>query len=454
MRTRELSCACVAFLVLAACVKVPVQAGDAAPAPAAAVKLIVAKKEALTPELSSFGSISYRSKADIATTVDGTVKKLAAEEGDHVKVGQVLAQLENIQLTIRCSQADSQLASAQAAVELARAQLWAGQQQVEARLLSLRKTQLDIDRKKREVEELGATLVNREQLFKVDGISEEQLASLKLQFQSAQTDYNGLLTDYAITSIGLRDQDIRLMGLAVPDAETERVAILVRINTQTLQAQLDSALASLQMARSDLQAARALVDELTVRSPVTGIIGVRQVGVGERLRAADKLFTIIDDAQVYAVFQVSENNAMKLSEGMSVQVEVPAQRDRIYRSTISIISPLLDPQSGNLTIRALVSNKDGALKPGLFVRVKVKTGDTRQSILLPTSAFASRNGVEGAVFLVRGGRSFRQAVVIRPETEGQSQGKVELANGVNAGDRIVDEPSPVLQDGVEVHALE
>ncbi len=454
MRIRKLSWAGITLLLLAACARDPGKAVDPAPAPLASVKTIVAKKEALTPELASFGSISYRSKADIATTVDGTVKKLAVDEGDHVRADQVLAQLDNIQLAIRKGQAESQIASAAAAVELARAQLWAGRQQVEARLLSLRKTQLEIDRKKREAEELASTLENREQLFKVDGISQEQLQALRLQYQSAQTDYEALLTDYSINSIGLRDQDIRSAGEAVPAAEPERVALLVKINTQTLQAQLDSALAALQVAKSDLQAARALVDELTIRSPVAGIVGVRQAGVGERLRASDKLFTIIDDARVYAVFLVAENKAMRLSEGMPVQVEVPAQGDRVYRSAISIISPLLDPQSGNVTVRALLLNQDGALKPGLFIRVKVRTGDTRQSILLPASAFASRNGTEGAVFLVRGGRSFRQAVVIRPETEGQAAGKVEVASGITVGDRVVDEPSPVLQDGGEVHAAD
>ncbi len=454
MRAREISFACVALLLLSSCARSPGSSSVSGPAPAVSVKLIVAKKEAVAPELGSFGSISYRSKADIATTVDGTVKKLAADEGDHVKAGQLLAQLENIQLTIRNSQAESQLASAQAAVELARAQLWAGQQQVEARLLSLRKTQLEIDRKKREADELGTTLENRERLFKVDGISEEQLQSLRLQYQSARTDCEGLLTDYLINSIGLRDQDIRSAGFVVPGVEADRVTLLVRINTQTLQAQLDSTLAGLQVARSDLQAARALVEELTIRSPIAGIVGARQVGVGERLRAADKLFTLIDDAQVYAVFLVAENKAMRLSEGMPVEVEVPAQGDRIYKAAISIISPLLDPQSGNLTIRALLPNRDGALKPGLFVRVKVRTGSTRQSILLPSSAFVSRSGSEGVVFLVRVGRCFRQPVAIHPENEGQASGKIEVASGVAVGDHVVDEPSPVLQEGGEVHALD
>lgn len=453
MTALEMSCAILILVMLAACGKSP-GATAAPPAAAVSVKVIVAKKEPLTPEVSSFGSISYRSKADIATTVDGTVKTLAVDEGDHVKAGQLLAELENIQLAIRKSQAESQLQSARAAVELAKAQLWEGNQQVEARLLSLKKTQLEIDQKKRESDDLRSTLASRERLYTVDGISEEQLQSLRLQSQSAQTSYEGLLTDYAMNSIGLRDQDVLAAGFPVPGTETDRIPLLTKINTQTLQAQLDSALASLQIADSDLQAAKAMLDELTVLSPVAGIIGVRQCGVGERLRTGDKLYTIIDDAQVYAVFVVPESKGMGLNEGMPVRVEVPALGNRLYRSTISIVSPLLDPQSGNLTIRALLSNRDGSLKPGLFIRVRVQTGETRQTILLPRSALVGRNGTEGSVYLVRAGRSFRQQIVLSQETEGQAAGKLEVQTGIAAGDHVVDEPSPVLQDGGDVHAIE
>jgi RND family efflux transporter MFP subunit len=445
-------CAVLALCALVSCTKEEGRVAGQATAPPVTTKVLVAKKEPLTPELRSFGSISYRSKADIATTVDGTVQSLAVEEGDHVGAGQLLARLENVQLAIRRSQAESQVLAAKAAVELARARLWEGKQQVEARLLSLKKTQLSLEQKKRERDDLRVTLDNREKLFRVDGISEEQLQSLRLQYASAETACEALLTDLAINSIGLRDQDMRAAGMAVPAGETERVALLASINTQTLQAQLDSAQAGLQTAVSDLQAARALAEELSITSPVAGIIGVRHSGVGERLRTGDKLFTIIDDAQVYAVFLVAENRSVGLSEGMPVQVEVPALGNRLLRSTITIVSPLLDPQSGNLTVRALLPNEGGGLKPGLFIRVKVRTGDTRQALLLPSTAIVGRNGRDGSVYIVRDGRCFRRAVVLGLDSEGQVPGKLEVESGIVAGDLVVDEPSPVLQDGGEVNA--
>jgi RND family efflux transporter MFP subunit len=441
----------LSLVVLAACGKPAATATATDPVTAVPVTLITARREALVPEVASFGSISYRSKADIATTVDGTVKRLARDEGDHVKTGDALAELENVQLTIRKSQAESQLRSARAAVELARAQLWEGRQGVEARLLSLEKTRLEIEQKKRETDDLRDTLASREQLLAVDGISTEQLQSLRLQYQSARTSYEGLLTDRAVALIGLRDQDIRTAGHAVPVAEEERVALLTAINTQTLQAQLEAAQANLQTALSDLQAADALLEEMTVRSPVDGIIGARLCGVGERKREGDALFTIIDDARVYAVFTVAENRGVGLSAGMPVQVEVPSLGNRVYRSTISIVSPVLDPQSGNLTLRAILPNRDGSLRPGLFIRVRVQSGEARQAFLLPKSALVARNGAEASVYLVRGGRSFKRGVTLGIDGEGESAGKLEVRAGIAEGDQVVDEPSPVLRDGGDVN---
>ena len=77
------------------------------------------------------------------------------DEGQRVQQGELLATLHNVQLAIGKDQAESQLEAARAAAALSRAQLWEGRQQVEARILSLSKTQLQITQKKREAEGLA-----------------------------------------------------------------------------------------------------------------------------------------------------------------------------------------------------------------------------------------------------------------------------------------------------------
>lgn len=448
MPVRSLVLAVLSALLLWSCSKASDPNPPAGAAPPLGVSVVRVKRVELTPQLSSFGSISYRSKADISTTVNGTVQKIDVHEGNAVHVGEKLALLKNVQLTIREAQAKSQLQAAKASVELAKAQLVDGKRQVEAKILSLKKTQLDIAEKKLEADDLAKTLSNRKKLLKVNGVSKEQITQLKLQYASAETSYEDLLNEYAVDRIGLRNRDIVSAGYAVPSSAAQRTAILIRINTETLQAQLDSAVASVQTAESNLAAAKADVAQLTIDSPVSGIVGARLASVGEQLQAGGKLFTIMDDAQVYAVFPVPENSAMALAEGMPVSVTVPAL-SRTYHTRISLVSPLLDPQSGNLTVRALISNPSGRLKPGLFVRVIVQTGAPRRVILLSPTDFVSKNGGKGLVFTVRDGRVFKRSVDIRQNAT--SSGRVEVLRGLKEDDRVVVNPSPVLQDGEGVN---
>ncbi len=419
--------------------------------PPTGVRVVAVRAQQLAPEIESFGTISYRSKAAISATVEGTAVALAVDEGDRVRPGQLLAQLENVQLTIAKSQAESQLRSAEATLELAKARLADGGREIEARLLSLKRTRLELEQRRREAEEAALTLDGREKLFKIDGISEEQLRSLRLQAQSAQTAYEGLRSQYAAESIGLRDEDLRAAGLTVPSDDEQRMTLLAEINLRTLKAQLDAATAGLEAARSDLQAASLLLESLTIRSPVSGVVGVRQAGIGERVRAADQLFTIIEDAQVYAVFSVAEKQAPRLSCGMPVEVTVPALGNRRFPTSVSMISPLLDPISGNLTVRALIRNEDGSLRPGLFIRARVRTGESRRVIPVPESALVRREGREAAVFVVRDGRAFKRTIVLEPELGGESAGRLAAVGGIEEGERIVDEPPPELKEGGEVY---
>ncbi len=84
----------------------------------ASVNVYKVSYEEITLDLTSFGSISFRSKADVSSTVDGTLVSLNVEEGDTVRKGDTLAVMSNIQLQIREDQAESALMSARAAPEL------------------------------------------------------------------------------------------------------------------------------------------------------------------------------------------------------------------------------------------------------------------------------------------------------------------------------------------------
>lgn len=400
----------------------------------------------ITPEIDSFGSISFRSKADVTSTVDGTISKIFVEEGDSVIKDQTLATLSNIQLEIRKQQALSALESAKAAYQLSETKLREGKMQIEARLLTIEKLEIQLEQKKKEQAQLIKTLENKKELFKVGGISEEELNSLELNYSASETTIISLEKDIIIQKVGFRDKDIIINGYSIPNSKEERTEILKDINTKTLFAELNVAKSRVDTANTELKSAQALIDELTLKAPITGIIGAKYLELGERAKADTKVFTIFDSNEVDISFPVPESKGILLTRGLTVNAIVDSLNNKEFKAKIRQVSPMVDPKSGNITIKADMPNSKGLFKPGMFTRVNVKYGETRKAILIPETAIAQKQNNTGTIFLVVNSRVFKKEVDLGEE----SNGLIEVIEGLKKGDNVIDSPSPLLREGEQV----
>jgi RND family efflux transporter MFP subunit len=410
------------------------------------VTLAHLKAQVVSQELSSFGTLSFRKKTDVTTIVDGTLTDLPVTEGAQVEQNQLLARLKNIQLEMRRAQAEAAVSSARAAVELTQGRLWEGELAVEARILAIQKAEIEIAHKRFELEELARTLKNKDQLFQVGGATEEAMTALRLDYEAAKTSLELLEKDLAIKRIGLRAEDILSRGLAVPKEEAERRRVLTRINTQTLSAELDAALARLESAGTELRSAEQLMAELEIRSPIRGIVGAKYVESGEHVAANTKAFTIINTADVYAVFPLPEAEALRVSEGTAVEAAVEAVSSKPFTGKVELISPVIDPQAGTVTIKALLQNPSRKLMPGMFVRVRLVYGTPKRSVLLPVSCIVQKKGNKAMVFTVVNNRAFLKEVSLGREMEGS----YAVEAGLRSGEAVIVSPSPILKEGEEV----
>ncbi|MEW5814662.1 MAG: efflux RND transporter periplasmic adaptor subunit [Spirochaetota bacterium] len=410
------------------------------------VTAVAAEEKDMAAEIESFGSISFLKKADVSSAVEGIIKSMDGREGDPVRKGQNLTIIENIQLDIRKKQAESSVKRAETALELARTKYHEGKLQVDARLISIEKLAMELDQKKRELAELSKAIEKKEELFKVDGISEEALNSLRLSYLASETNYKTMLKDMEIRKIGLRDEDIIARGLKLPSSGEEKRNLFIQINTATLAAEVDAAQANLVSAWNELESADQLLNELTLSSPMAGIIGAKYKEEGERVSQGDKVYTIFDTSKVLAVFTVQENQALLISEGMEVQVKIDALGEKTLPAKVHLVSPVIDPQSGNMIVKAMLKNLDDTLRPGMFLRARVIYGTPKKTIVLPVSCLAEKKGSKAKIFKIINGRAFQKEIRLGTENEG----KVEAVSGVSKGDIIIDAPSPVLREGEEV----
>jgi len=414
------------------------------------VKTITASKQEITPEIRSFGTVSHFRKVDVSVITDGIIKAMNVEEGDQVYLGQMIAQIRNIQLEIQKKRTLSQINQAQSALDLSNAKLREARLNAEARFISLAIGELDIEQKKINLDDLERALKNKEQVYDVGGLTDEAMHSLRMNFEAEKNKFEMAKKNLEMQKIGMRDTDIINQGYKLPASEQERIRILTILNTQTLAAEVKVAEASLTSARTELEAVNQLLNESVIRAPVTGIIGMRYLESGERIQADAKLFTIMDIARVFAVFPIEESDTTLLTEGMKVEVIVDAFKDQTFEAKIHLISPLIDPQTGNVTVKAIMDNPGLKLKPGMFLRARVISGEPRQSIIIPKTCLTNKKGKDAEVFTVSQGRIFLKKVVIGVEKEDM----VEIVRGINEGESVVASPSPILKEGQEVEMEE
>jgi RND family efflux transporter MFP subunit len=191
-----------------------------------------------------------------------------------------------------------------------------------------------------------------------------------------------------------------------------RAQLLLRARAMS-EEEVDTRSADRRQAQEAVQAARALVEvaqlnvEFTqVRAPISGRIGRNFVSVGNLINGgaaqSTVLTTIVSLDPIYCYFEADERSYLqgvrllsagepaRAREGRNVvQVALTNETGFPHQGTIDFVDNRLDPNTGTITVRAVVPNPDLTLTPGLFARVRVPASDTYRALLLPPEAVGS-----------------------------------------------------------------
>lgn len=413
------------------------------------VRTTIAVKEPNFPEYQSFGTIVFFNKADVLPTTEGIIEEILAEEGQAVEVSQVLAQLDQRRLLIRKEEAEAEIKSRRAQLELAQEKVREGSKAIEARLISIRNAEAELEQRKVEYSNIKNTYENKQKLFEVQGVSREELEGMKTQYLSAKTRLAQTEGALEIQRIGFRDSDILSAGFSVPSDPDQREQILSKINTSMLDAEKEVADAELNAALSSLRAIELLLSETTIRAPISGIVGARYLDVGERASPEKQLFTIFNTEKLYVQIEVSEKNLPEIHVGQRASVFLADGGSPALEGTVKLISPYVDPDTRTARVKIQIENKKGRLTPGLFVRVKIITGKSAARILLPEDAVQTDQEGRLCVYLIRNGRLF-----MKPIQAGAKQEKrILVLSGIEEGDQVVRQVSGSFRDGMEVEVV-
>lgn len=247
-------------------------------------------------------------------------------------------------------------------------------------------------------------------------------------------------------------------------AAAESAAKLARINLErmqdlqqkgvTSQAELDQMRATAEQAEARLGEIRATIERKRIRAPFAGVLGLRQVNLGQYLNGGDPVVSLQALDPIYVDFAVPQQEVSRLAVGHPVTATLEGVTETISAGTVTAIDSVVDAATRNVRVRATFTNAGERLRPGMFVEARVALGAGRRSVTLPTSAvnYAPYGDSVYVVEEMQGpsGQSYlgvRQQVVKLGASRGD---QVAVLSGVAAGEQVVTSGVFKLRPGAAV----
>lgn len=177
-----------------------------------------------------------------------------------------------------------------------------------------------------------------------------------------------------------------------------------------------------------------------IKAPRGGTIISRQANPGQQIDNSTVLFTISDLSSVWMVAQVFEQNVAAMRIGLPVTVTLDSYPHEVFVGKLDYIGPKIDVDTRTLPVRASVANTKHLLKPQMFARMTLKTGDA-EVLAVPNEA-VQRTGDLDIVYIQVGPSEFEERRVKTGDTLG---GYTQILSGIKPGERVVAKGSLQIQ---------
>jgi HlyD family secretion protein len=356
------------------------------PAPAVRVPAVVIKPQDALETLLATGRIVGEKTIPLSFPLPGRLAGVLVDNGDRVKVGQLLIQLENARET-------NALAQARTALDVAK--------------LTLERTRtIDLVDARERVRQAEATAAYAEANFRRQSGLIAQNAVTAFQFEQAKKD-----RDLAASALEAARNQLR----SVAESQTPLAALRV-----------DQAAADLRRAETDFA-------ETFLRAPFDGRVVERFADKGEFVQAGQRAVTFIPDTpRTYAEIQADEVNAGKFAVGQRAVLSSPAFPGKTYPASVERIGAIVDVQRGTFAVRLVTDKLEPELLPESSISGQIVIGEVK-GVLLLEQRFLVRESGRATVFIAAGGKA-RPVEVTAADL---GNGYFGIASGVSAGTAIL-----------------
>jgi multidrug efflux pump subunit AcrA (membrane-fusion protein) len=375
--------------------------------PVVSVQTMAAQRAAISQSVSTEAVVFPLEQATVAPKITSTVKKFFVQRGSRVKKGQLLAELENADLsaTAEASKGDYDLAEANYAMTV------------------------------------GAGLPQQIQKAELDA------ASARAAFEAQQKIYESRKDLLRQGAIPRRDLEAAEVALAQARSQNEQaqkqLGDLQRLGKEQ---ELKSARGSKESAEGKYHNAAALLSYSLIKSPIDGVVTDRPLYEGDLATANQPILTVMNLSRLIGKAHIPQAEAAQLKVGNPAEITI-AGVDEPVKGRVSLVSPALDPGSTTVEVWIEARKPDPALRPGMTVAVSMTAKTTTDAIVVPAGAvFRSEEAGDYVLVAESDGKAHQKKVQVGIRNKDYAQ----IVSGINAGDPVITKGGYGLPDGTQV----
>lgn len=350
-------------------------------------------------------------QANVTSKISSPVRRLLVNRGDHVRAGQLVAELESRDLAASAEESKHQIDQAQAALQTTtNATVPEDRTKAEADVETARQT-LEADKKVYE---------SRVDLQKQGALAQKLVDDAKVAMVQAQSQLD----------------------------TAQRHLLSVQQVTSTEQQR--SAQAQVNAAKAHYDSLAVQVNFAQVTSPINGIVADRPVYVGDTAQAGMPLVSIVDISQVVARANIPVKDAASVKVGRQATITGP---EGVLTGKVTVVSPAVDPSTTTVEVWVQADNAGEKMKPGATVQVAIRADLLQDVLLVPASALLnSDEGGEKVMVVVAGGKDNKEMIAReRKVSVGIRDGnRVQILGGVNEHEKVITSGGLGLDDKAKV----
>jgi len=375
--------------------------------PVVSVQTTPAQRAPISQVISAEAVVYPLEQATVAPKITSPIRKFYVQRGAPVRKGQLLAELENRDLSAAAESTKGEFEQADANyVTTVGASL---PQQIQ-------KAELDAVAARSNFEAQQKVYESRKQLFQQGAIPRKDMDAAEVTFLQARSQ---------------NEQAQRQL------ADLQRVG-----KEQTLK----SAEGSRMSAEARMRGAEALLSYSRITSPIDGVVTDRPLYEGDLATANQPILTVMNTSRLIAKAHIAQSEAAVLKTGNPAQLKLPGLEKPI-KGRVSLVSPALDPGSTTIEVWVEASKPDPALKPGMTVQLSMTAKTVKDALVVPTPAiYKNPEGTDYVLLVGSDGHARLKTVQVGVRNAEFTQ----IVSGVAAGDPVISSGGYGLPDNTQV----